>query len=360
MRFLQIINNGKVISCSSPHSAPLPEASSHSGASPSRSKRGHFWVDCKTRSKLYFQLKLVCMTRLSIANSIPPDGECSATIREAEQTPGEVSAPLQDSAWTATFVTSTFGAATHPTLTAAMDLSRMLSSEHRGEAAYSPPKRARLDAGGSHAGRSSTETPYGELQRALHQALDSNAAGLTTTDKLELALAVLRARQLEADLVRARDSIKSIVARASPAPVTLHARVPAAASAGLPVGVALDASARLLLTPTAGDPAALLLMLEVHAFSAQPPLPDANGRAVDPAYMTAGAAAAAPTPAQMGAPTAMAPGPRHVGSLQGHTQAGFPQQGGMHVRMEQQGQARLHQPGALPSSSMAQGGAPQQ
>ncbi|PXF48402.1 hypothetical protein BWQ96_01862 [Gracilariopsis chorda] len=180
-----------------------------------------------------------------------------------------------------------------------MDLAMMLSADKREEAS-SPPyvaapptsdqpshphKRARTDApvtplpsqqtaqprDSPTAAASSppppASSPYSELRKAVHNALESRAPALTTADKVALALEVLRARQLELDLAQARSNIEALVNNSGTAPRTLRAVIPSTAVKGLPVGTPVDIErARFLLTPTTNDPQALFLTLELQSF----------------------------------------------------------------------------------------------
>ncbi|CAN8070902.1 unnamed protein product [Agarophyton chilense] len=182
-----------------------------------------------------------------------------------------------------------------------MDLAMMLSAEKRDESNpppyVDPPtsdptqlplphKRARLDATTnplpSHKPQTPSRepvipsasspvppasSPYSELQKAVHNALESRTPALTTADKVALALEVLRARQLELDLAQARSNIEALVSNSGATPRTLRAVIPSTAVKGLPVGTPVDIErARFLLTPTTNDPQALYLTLELQGF----------------------------------------------------------------------------------------------
>lgn len=113
-------------------------------------------------------------------------------------------------------------------------------------------------------------TPYADLQRAVHNALENKTAALTTSDKVALALEVLRARQLELDLAQARNNIEALVTKTGSAPRTLRAVIPASSVKGLPVGTPVEiGKGKLLLSPTANDPQALFLTLELQSFGEQ-------------------------------------------------------------------------------------------
>lgn len=113
-------------------------------------------------------------------------------------------------------------------------------------------------------------SPYSDLQRAVHNALESKTAALTTSDKVALALEVLRARQLELDLAQARNNIEALVTKTGSAPRTLRAVIPASTVKGLPVGTPIDVSTgKFLLSPTTDDPTALFLTLELQSFGPQ-------------------------------------------------------------------------------------------
>lgn len=111
-------------------------------------------------------------------------------------------------------------------------------------------------------------SPYVDLQQSVHAALESkDGPGLTTSDKVALALEVLRARQLELDLAQARNNIEALVAKKGSAPRTLRSVIPASTVKGLPVGTPVDISAgKFLLSPTTNDPQALFLTLELQHF----------------------------------------------------------------------------------------------
>lgn len=111
-------------------------------------------------------------------------------------------------------------------------------------------------------------SPYVDLQQSVHAALESkDGPGLTTSDKVALALEVLRARQLELDLAQARNNIEALVTKKGSAPRTLRSVIPASTVKGLPVGTPVDISAgKFLLSPTTNDPQALFLTLELQHF----------------------------------------------------------------------------------------------
>ncbi|KAI0562769.1 hypothetical protein FGB62_54g119 [Gracilaria domingensis] len=153
------------------------------------------------------------------------------------------------------------------------------------ESAPLPHKRPRLDANTSPLPSQKLQTPretvmpsasspippasspYSELQKAVHNALESRTPALTTADKVALALEVLRARQLELDLAQARSNIEALVSNSGSAPRTLRAVIPSTAVKGLPVGTPVEIErARFLLTPTTNDPQALYLTLELQGF----------------------------------------------------------------------------------------------
>lgn len=150
-----------------------------------------------------------------------------------------------------------------------------------------PPPPDAPTAAASSSSPSPAPSPYSELQKAVHNALESRAPALTTADKVALALEVLRARQLELDLAQARSNIEALVNNSGTAPRTLRAVIPSTAVKGLPVGTPVDVErARFLLTPTTNDPQALFLTLELQTFGAaashsqqqqqQQPLPNGN------------------------------------------------------------------------------------
>lgn len=110
-------------------------------------------------------------------------------------------------------------------------------------------------------------SPYSDLQRAVHNALESKTNALTTSDKVALALEVLRARQLELDLAQARNNIEALVTKTGSAPRTVRAVIPASTVKGLPVGTPIDISnGKLLLSPCSNDPRALFLTLDLQSF----------------------------------------------------------------------------------------------
>lgn len=111
-------------------------------------------------------------------------------------------------------------------------------------------------------------SPYTDLQQSVHAALESkDGPGLTTSDKVALALEVLRARQLELDLAQARNNIEALVTKTGSAPRTLRSVIPASTVKGLPVGTPVEISAgKFLLSPTTNDPQALFLTLELQHF----------------------------------------------------------------------------------------------
>lgn len=191
-----------------------------------------------------------------------------------------------------------------------MDLSMMLSGEKRDEPPTVPPpppdppaKRSRADP--AHPNASSTSSapeppdnviaaassalrpapnphqpdaptpaasPYSDLQRAVHNALENKSAALTTSDKVALALEVLRARQLELDLAQARNNIEALVTKTGSAPRTLRAVIPASTVKGMPVGTPIEiSSGKFLLSPTTNDPQALFLTLELQNFGSPHP-----------------------------------------------------------------------------------------
>lgn len=109
-------------------------------------------------------------------------------------------------------------------------------------------------------------SPYTYLQHAVHNALE-NKATLTTSDKVALALEVLRARQLELDLAQARNNIEALVTKTGSAPRTLRSVIPASSVKGLPVSTPVEISrGKFLLSPTTNDPQALFLTLELQSF----------------------------------------------------------------------------------------------
>lgn len=146
-----------------------------------------------------------------------------------------------------------------------------------------PSKRARTDGGpdgddeviaaatvasASAAAAAAADSPYTELQRSVHAALDSkDGPALTTSDKVALALEVLRARQLELDIAQARDNIEALVTKRGSGPRTLRSVIPASTVKGLPVGTPLEITAgKFILSPTTNDPRALFLTLELQSF----------------------------------------------------------------------------------------------
>lgn len=164
----------------------------------------------------------------------------------------------------------------------------MLSGEKRdGPSSDSPtPKRARSDPSSStprhqvvatstppqpqppsSSNNPPQQNPYSDLQRAVHSALENKTHALSTSEKVALALEVLRARQLELDLAQARSNIEALVSKTGSAPRTLRAVIPASTVKGLPVGTPIDiATGKFLLSPTTNDPQALFLTLELQSF----------------------------------------------------------------------------------------------
>lgn len=111
------------------------------------------------------------------------------------------------------------------------------------------------------------QSPYSDLQKAVHNALENKTHALSTSEKVALALEVLRARQLELDLAQARNNIEALVSKTGSAPRTLRAVIPASTVKGLPVGTPIDiAMGKFLLSPTTNDPQALFLTLELQSF----------------------------------------------------------------------------------------------
>lgn len=123
-------------------------------------------------------------------------------------------------------------------------------------------------------------SPYADLQRAVHAALESRTPALTTGDKVALALEVLRARQLELDLAQARNNIEAIVTKTGSAPRTLRSVIPTSTVRGLPIGTPIEiTSGKFLLSPTTNDPQALFLTLELQSFGQSNPT-SASGQPV--------------------------------------------------------------------------------
>jgi hypothetical protein len=179
-----------------------------------------------------------------------------------------------------------------------MDISKVLTTEH---SAAPAAKRARTDgtedqsviAAAAVAVTGPVEdeaSPYTDLQRSVHAALESKEGpSLTTSDKVALALEVLRARQLELDLAQARNNIEALVTKTGSAPRTVRSIVPASCVKGLPVGAPIDIQrGKFLLSPTTNDPQALFLTLELQHFgqpqasSEVPGLDDAKRDATEP------------------------------------------------------------------------------
>mmetsp|Transcript_8998 Transcript_8998/g.19076 ORF Transcript_8998/g.19076 Transcript_8998/m.19076 type:complete len:178 (+) Transcript_8998:150-683(+) len=110
---------------------------------------------------------------------------------------------------------------------------------------------------------------YEELQTKVQRLLETED-WMSSADKVALALEVLRARQLELDLQQARSNIDSLITRAASSPRTLRAVIPSSAVRGMPVNVPIDLTrARLQLRPTANDPSAMFLSIEIFAFGNQ-------------------------------------------------------------------------------------------
>lgn len=167
-----------------------------------------------------------------------------------------------------------------------MDLAMVLSGDKRDDSTPPDSKRPRPDptaepqdtviaAASSAVCRDTqplptTQTPYADLQKAVHNALESRTNALSTSDKVVLALEVLRARQLELDLAQARTNIEALVTNSGSAPRTLRAVIPSSTVRGLPVGTPVDITkGRFLLSPTTNDPQALFLTLELQNFGSK-------------------------------------------------------------------------------------------
>jgi len=119
------------------------------------------------------------------------------------------------------------------------------------------------------ASRGASSLSYEELQAKVQHLLGTED-WMTSADKVALALEVLRARQLELDLQQARSNIDSLITRAASSPRTLRAVIPSSAVRGMPVNVPIDLTkARLQLRPTANDPSAMFLSIEIFAFGNQ-------------------------------------------------------------------------------------------
>lgn len=157
----------------------------------------------------------------------------------------------------------------------------------------SPPSSARpegKESGGNSKGdviaaasNASAESPYTDLQKSVQTALESKENVLTTSDKVALALEVLRARQLELDLAQARKNIEALVSREGSAPKTLRSVIPASMIKGLPVGAPIDITkGKFLLAPTPNDPEAFFLTLDLQGFGngAQDKTEDGGGMPV--------------------------------------------------------------------------------
>jgi hypothetical protein len=130
---------------------------------------------------------------------------------------------------------------------------------------------AEVEQDRAHDAAAIAKSPYADLQHAVHAALESRTPALTTSDKVALALEVLRARQLELDLAQARNNIEALVSKSGSAPRTLRAVIPASTVRGLPVGTPVEITAgKFLLSPTTNDPQALFLTLELQAFGPPP------------------------------------------------------------------------------------------
>lgn len=119
--------------------------------------------------------------------------------------------------------------------------------------------------------QSTVESPtgkyYQELRDIVQEALKGGNKELTTSDKVALALEVLRARQLELDLAQARENIESLVTKDGQAPKILRSVLPASAIKGLPVGTPVDITkGRLLLESTPNDPEAYFMTLELLGY----------------------------------------------------------------------------------------------
>mmetsp|Transcript_164 Transcript_164/g.505 ORF Transcript_164/g.505 Transcript_164/m.505 type:complete len:177 (+) Transcript_164:117-647(+) len=127
-------------------------------------------------------------------------------------------------------------------------------------------------------GASNRNSPYVELQKAVKEALESESR-LSTSDKVALALEVLRARQLELDLAQTRTNIESLVSSQSMTPRSLRAVVPADKVTGLPVGSPIEIrTGKFTLSPSNNDPAALFLTLELQNYGQPTENGDARSR----------------------------------------------------------------------------------
>lgn len=135
------------------------------------------------------------------------------------------------------------------------------------DAGPAPKDSADVIAAASSATRRDPQTPYTDLQKAVHNALENKEAALTMSDKVALALEVLRARQLELDLAQARNNIEALITKTGSAPRSLRAVIPASTVKGLPVGTPVEIGrGKFLLSPTTDDPQALFLTLELQSF----------------------------------------------------------------------------------------------
>mmetsp|Transcript_148 Transcript_148/g.450 ORF Transcript_148/g.450 Transcript_148/m.450 type:complete len:172 (+) Transcript_148:221-736(+) len=103
---------------------------------------------------------------------------------------------------------------------------------------------------------------YSELQRKVQRALEAPDETLGTSGKINLTLEILRARQLELELERSRQSIQAIVSRGRDSgPRTIKAAVASSAVKDLPVGSFIDIQhAMLRLEPASAESDDVLLM----------------------------------------------------------------------------------------------------
>lgn len=157
-----------------------------------------------------------------------------------------------------------------------MDVSRIIqrsSDKDGGEEKADGPSGQRMDVSGgddaASTGGDSRVSSYAELQRAVQGALESESR-LSTSDKVALALEVLRARQLELDLAQTKNNIEYLVSSQSMAPRSLRAVIPSSTVKGLPVGATIEIrNGRFTLSPTTNDPNALFLTLELQSYGQQ-------------------------------------------------------------------------------------------
>mmetsp|Transcript_7578 Transcript_7578/g.13728 ORF Transcript_7578/g.13728 Transcript_7578/m.13728 type:complete len:287 (+) Transcript_7578:46-906(+) len=111
------------------------------------------------------------------------------------------------------------------------------------------------------------EMSYAEIQQKVNESL--NEESLTASDKLALSMEILRARQLELDLLQARSNIEALVTKATATARTLRAVIPSVAVHGLPLNTPIELSHATMTLRSANDPSATFLSLELHSYGVQ-------------------------------------------------------------------------------------------